>query len=68
MVGLTAWIAYATVRVFMQKWYWGAENADQTYLHYLTPFYSPCVSQGCVPEASHFGRIPARRGGCPTPR
>ena len=25
--------------------------------HYLTPFYSPCVSMGCVPEAAHFGRF-----------
>jgi hypothetical protein len=51
VVFLTAWIAYATVRVFMQKWY---------YVHdfkYLTPFYSPCVSKGCTPEAAEFGRF-----------
>jgi hypothetical protein len=54
-VGLIAWITYATVRVFMQQWYWGAENVDQPYLHYLTPFYSPCVSDGCIPEAAEFG-------------
>ena len=23
--------------------------------HYLTPFYSPCVTERCVPEAAHFG-------------
>jgi hypothetical protein len=51
VVGLLAWIAYATVRVFMQKWYWVADY------HYLTPFYSPCVSKGCVPEASEFGQF-----------
>jgi hypothetical protein len=50
-LGLTAWVAYATVRVFMQKWYWVDDY------HYLTPFYSPCISHGCVPEAAEFGRI-----------
>jgi hypothetical protein len=34
-VGLGAWVLYATVRVFMQKWYWVDD------FHYLTPFYSP---------------------------
>jgi hypothetical protein len=50
-VGLTAWVTYATVRVFMQKYYW----VDA--YHYLTPFYSPCLSNGCLPAASHFGRF-----------
>ena len=49
--GLSAWVLYANVRVFMQKWYWVDDY------HYLTPFYSPCISEGCVPEAAHFGRI-----------
>ncbi len=49
VVGLVAWITYATVRVFMQDWYWVED------FHYLTPFYSPCLSTGCVPEAAHFG-------------
>ena len=40
VVGLAAWVVYATVRVFMQKWYFVAEY------NYLTPFYSPCVSDG----------------------
>lgn len=48
---LLLWIAYATVRVFMQKWYYVSD------FHYLTPFYSPCVSKGCVPEAAEFGRF-----------
>jgi hypothetical protein len=51
VVGLTAWIIYATVRVFMQSDYYVAAY------HYLTPFYSPCVSTGCLPEAAEFGRI-----------
>ncbi len=51
VVGLGAWVLYATVRVFMQKWYWVDD------FHYLTPFYSPCISKGCVPESAHFGRF-----------
>lgn len=50
-LGLAAWLAYATARVFLQENYWVAEH------HYLTPFYSPCVSLACTPEAAHFGRI-----------
>jgi hypothetical protein len=50
-LGLTAWVTYATVRVFLQSNYW----VDA--YHYLTPFYSPCVSKGCVPEAAEFGRF-----------
>ena len=48
---LTLWVIYATVRAFMQKWYYVSDY------HYLTPFSSPCLSKGCVPEASHFGRF-----------
>jgi hypothetical protein len=48
-VGLLAWIAYATVRVFQQKDYFVGDY------NYLTPFYSPCISNGCVAESSHFG-------------
>jgi hypothetical protein len=48
-LGLSAWVAYATVRVFMHKWYWVEDY------HYLTPFYSPCVTDRCVPGAAEFG-------------
>jgi hypothetical protein len=51
VVGLGAWVLYATVRAFMQEWYFVPQY------NYLTPFYSPCVSLGCVPEAAHFGRF-----------
>jgi hypothetical protein len=51
VVGLTTWVAYATVRAFMQKWYWVEEY------HYLTPFYSPCVSTGCDADSALFGRF-----------
>ncbi len=53
VIGLVAWLTYATVRVFMQKYYF-SEGAGW---HYLTPFYSPCVSDGCNPAAAEFGRF-----------
>ncbi len=46
---LLFFIAYATVRIFMRDYYWAAEE------HYLTPLYSPCISESCVPGSSHFG-------------
>jgi hypothetical protein len=48
-IGLSAFIIYATVRAFWGSAYW----VDQ--YHYLTPFYSPCVSQSCEAHASHLG-------------
>jgi hypothetical protein len=51
VVGLGAWVIYATVRVFMQNYYWVPQY------HYLTPFYSPCISLGCDPEAAMLGRF-----------
>lgn len=48
-VGLAAFVIYATVRSFMRDFYWVNEY------HYLTPFYSPCLSDSCVPGSSHFG-------------
>ena len=53
-LGFAAFVIYATARAFMGhwlQWYWVADY------HYLTPFYSPCVSTGCVAEASHFGQF-----------
>ncbi len=50
-LGLVAWVAYATVRAFMQKDYFVEQY------EYLTPFYSPCVSTGCVEASSHFGQF-----------
>ncbi|GGM61918.1 hypothetical protein GCM10012275_35990 [Longimycelium tulufanense] len=49
-LGLTAFVVYGVVRVFMNKWYWVGEY------QYLAPFFSPCVTGGCVPGASHFGQ------------
>ena len=47
-LGFAAFLIYATVRAFLQNNYYVAEY------NYLTPFYSPCMSKGCIPEASHF--------------
>jgi hypothetical protein len=56
-IGLAAFIIYATIRAFWGSAYWVPEY------HYLTPFYSPCISASCVPGASHlgvwFGHFPA---------
>jgi hypothetical protein len=49
VTGLAAFIIYATVRAFVRTAYW-----VQDY-HYLTPFYSPCVSTSCEEGARHFG-------------
>ncbi len=48
-LGLAVFVVYATVRSFARTAYWVDDY------HYLTPFYSPCVSASCVPGSSHFG-------------
>ena len=49
-----AWVVYATVRSMMGSSFWVAQY------HYLTPFYSPCVSKACPAGAADFGRfVPA---------
>ncbi|WP_327149039.1 hypothetical protein [Nocardia sp. NBC_01329] len=49
VIGLAAFVIYATVRSFVRTAYWVPDY------HYLTPFYSPCLSTSCVAGASHFG-------------
>lgn len=46
---LLFFVLYSTVRIFMAKWYYVED------FHYLTPLYSPCVSDSCVTGSSHFG-------------
>jgi hypothetical protein len=46
---LTIWVTYATVHVFIGHYYYVAKY------HYLTPFYSPCVSGECVPGSASLG-------------
>jgi hypothetical protein len=51
---LAIWVGYATVRAFTGHWYYVPKY------HYLTPFYSPCVSGECVKGSSALGQwIPA---------
>jgi hypothetical protein len=49
VVGLAAFVIYATTRAYVRTAYWVPDY------HYLTPFYSPCVSTSCVAGSSHFG-------------
>ncbi|MGW0020779.1 hypothetical protein ACWDUD_20865 [Rhodococcus sp. NPDC003382] len=49
VLGLTIFVVYATIRSFVRTAYWVDDY------HYLTPFYSPCVSASCAPGSSHFG-------------
>lgn len=45
---LASFVVYATVRAF--------EGANYYAAPYLSPFYSPCVSDNCTPGADDFGR------------
>jgi hypothetical protein len=44
----TAFVIYATWRAFMGSHYYSSP--------YLSPFYSPCLTDECVSEASEFGQ------------
>jgi hypothetical protein len=44
-------LGYVVVRLFMRQWYWVGEY------NYLTPLYSPCISESCTPGSAHFGTI-----------
>ena len=46
---LSLWVAYSVVRVASQRDYFVPKY------HYLTPFYSPCVTASCVPDSRDFG-------------
>jgi len=48
---LTVLLGYVVVRLFMRQWYWVDEY------NYLTPLYSPCISESCTPGSAHFGTI-----------
>lgn len=50
-LGLATFVVYATIRSF-----WGSAYYVEQY-HYLSPFYSPCLSASCVQDASHFGQV-----------
>ncbi len=46
---LTVWVAYAGIRVASQRAYFVEKY------HYLTPFFSPCVTASCEPASRDFG-------------
>jgi hypothetical protein len=46
---LGTFLLYTIVRALMRRWYWVNEY------HYLTPLYSPCLSESCAPGSTHFG-------------
>lgn len=46
---LTVFIVYSTIRIFMNDHFFVGQ------FHYLTPMYSPCISEECPPEAADFG-------------
>jgi hypothetical protein len=47
-VVFATFVVYATWRAFAGEFYYSSP--------YLSPFYSPCLSTQCVPEASDFGQ------------
>ena len=47
---LFSFVIYATFRAF--------EGANYYAEHLISPFYSPCLSEACVPEATMFGWTP----------
>lgn len=49
-VGLSLFVLYGLYRSFSNANYWVEEY------NYLAPFFSPCLSEACIPGASHFGR------------
>ena len=62
---LAIWVIYATVRAFVNKYFFAAQTSyapggggtvDPNLPHYLTPFASPCVTATCPPEARGFGQ------------
>jgi len=49
---LAFFVVYATIRIFMNKYYWAGEE------HYLTPIYSPCLPADRGHLVHHPGRVP----------
>lgn len=45
---------YLTVRIFIDKWYYVGE-IDGVEHHYLTPVFSPCISDACVDGSRDLG-------------
>jgi hypothetical protein len=54
VAGLSAWVIWAVIHTVFIRDYYFAQGAGY---HYLTPFFSPCVSNACTAEAAEFGRF-----------
>jgi hypothetical protein len=60
---LYIFIVYTIVRLFMNKWYFAGLHTLDAHgkplfdigYNYLTPVYSPCISEQCIQGASDFG-------------
>ena len=52
---LGLFVVYSTVHIFMNKWYFVPEGG------YLTPLYSPCLSDSCVPGSSRSTAVVHRK-------
>lgn len=52
VLGLSGFLIYGLVRALQQDHYWVSEY------HYLTPFYSPCLSASCEPGSAALGTLP----------
>jgi hypothetical protein len=54
VIGLSVWLLWGLVHTLVIKDFYFAQGSGY---HYLTPFFSPCVSNACVPDAAEFGRF-----------
>src|SRR5689334_1259930 len=52
VAGLSAWLLWGIIHTVFIKDYYFAQGAGY---HYLTPFFSPCLSNACVPGSAEFG-------------
>src|SRR5262245_52858166 len=52
VVGLSVWLLWGfTHTLFIRDYYYDAGPGH----HYLTPFFSPCLSNACVEGSAEFG-------------
>ena len=52
VAGLSAWVVWAVIHTVVIRDFYFAEGAGY---HYLTPFFSPCLSNACVDGSAEFG-------------
>jgi hypothetical protein len=54
VTGLSVWVLWGLVHTMFIKDFYFAQGPGY---HYLTPFFSPCMSNACAAEAAEFGRF-----------